>query len=151
MVAERTCRGIGNKGEHCRALALRDSDFCVFHDPEHAEAVAEGRRMGGLRRRREGTLAAAYDLDGLATLQEIRRLLEIATLDTLNLENSVARNRVLIAATVASASSECRAVACISLVDSSTQPELGRVVVSSDDFQLVVQLFMNQARSSSDR
>lgn len=90
-------QGIGNKGERCRALALRDPDFCVFHDPEHAESVAEGRRMGGLRRRREGTLAAAYDFDGLATVHELRRLLEIATLDTLNLENSVARNRTLMA------------------------------------------------------
>jgi hypothetical protein len=77
---------------------LRDSDFCVFHDPEHAEAVSEGRRLGGLRRRREGTLAAAYDFDGLASVLELRRLLEIATLDTMSLENSVARNRTLIAA-----------------------------------------------------
>jgi hypothetical protein len=98
MVGEKTCRGLGNKGERCRALPLRDSDFCVFHDPEHAEAVSEGRRLGGLRRRREGTLAAAYDCDGLATVQELRHLLEIATLDTINLENSVARNRALISA-----------------------------------------------------
>ncbi len=77
---------------------LRDSDFCVFHDPQHAEAVAESRRMGGMRRRREGTLAAAYDFDGLATVQELRRLPEIATLDNLNLENSVARNRALVSA-----------------------------------------------------
>ena len=97
MVGERSCRGIGSKGERCRALALRDADFCVFHDPAHAEAVAEGRRLGGLRRRREGTLAAAYDFEGLATVRELRRLLDIATLDTLNLENSVARNRTLIA------------------------------------------------------
>jgi hypothetical protein len=97
MVGDKTCRGIGNKGERCRALALRVSDFCVFHDPDHAEAVAEGRRLGGLRRRREGTLAAAYDFDGLLTVQELRRLLEIATLDTLSLENSVARNRTLMA------------------------------------------------------
>ena len=82
MVGERTCRGIGNKGERCRAQPLRESDFCVFHDPEHADAVSEGRRLGGLRRRREGTLAAAYDFDGLTTVQALRRVLEIATLDT---------------------------------------------------------------------
>ena len=103
MVAERTCRGIGNRGERCRAQPSRDSDFCVFHDPAHAEAVAEGRRMGGVRRRREGTLAAAYNFDGLATVQELRRLLEIATLDSLNLDNSVPRSRVLIAAVLAGA------------------------------------------------
>ena len=98
MLGEKTCRGIGNKGERCRATPLRDSDFCVFHDPAHAEAVAEGRRMGGLRRRREGTVSAAYDVDGVSTIQELRRVLEVATIDTLSLENSVARNRTLLAA-----------------------------------------------------
>jgi hypothetical protein len=98
MLGEKTCRGIGNKGERCRALPLRDSDFCVFHDPAHADAVAEGRRMGGLRRRREGTVTAAYDVDGVSTIQELSRILEIAMIDTLSLENSVARNRTLLAA-----------------------------------------------------
>ena len=101
MLGEKTCKGIGNKGERCRALPLRESDFCVFHDPAHAEAVQEGRRMGGLRRRREGTLAAAYEVDGLSRLDQLNRLLDIATLDTLTLENSVPRNRVIIAAVLA--------------------------------------------------
>ncbi|MPZ48905.1 MAG: hypothetical protein GEU75_06285 [Dehalococcoidia bacterium] len=103
MLGQKTCSGIGNKGERCRALALRDSDFCVFHDPAHADAIAEGRRLGGQRRKREGALAAAYDLDGMSSILELRRLLEIATIDTINLENSVARNRVLIAAVLAGA------------------------------------------------
>ena len=98
MVVEKACRGIGSSGGRCRAQRLRESDFCVFHDPEHAEAVHEGRRLGGLRRKREGTLAAAYDFDGLNTIKELQRLLEIAAIDTLNLENSVARNRALISA-----------------------------------------------------
>ncbi len=103
MVVERMCRGIGSKGERCRAFPLHGSDFCTFHDPQHAEAVAEGRRLGGIRRKREGTLAAAYDFDGMSTIQELRRLLEIATVDTLSLENSVARNRILISAVAAGA------------------------------------------------
>jgi hypothetical protein len=97
MVVERLCESLSNAGRRCRASTLPDSAFCLFHDPDHVEAVAEGRRLGGLRRRREGTLAASYDFAGLATVRELRRLLEIATLDTLNLENSVARNRTLIA------------------------------------------------------
>ena len=50
--------------------------------------MAEAGRLGGLRRRREKTVTAAYDLEGLATLDQIRRLLEIAVMDTLGLENS---------------------------------------------------------------
>ena len=100
MVGRRICRGITNKGERCLAAPLRDSDFCTFHDPE---AVASGRKLGGQRRRSEGALAAAYDFDGLNSVTELRRLLEIATLDTLNLANSIARNRALMSAVLAGA------------------------------------------------
>ena len=51
--------------------------------------------MGGLRRRKEKTLAGAYDLEGLRSVPDIQRLLEIATLDALALENSVSRVRAL--------------------------------------------------------
>ena len=66
-----------------------------MHSPEHAAEVAEGRRLGGLRRRREVAVVGAYDLEGLETVTGIRRLLEIAVVDTLGLENSVARSRTL--------------------------------------------------------
>jgi hypothetical protein len=103
MVGRRICRGITSKGERCLAAPLRDSDFCTFHDPEYSEAVANGRKLGGQRRRSEGALAAAYDFDGLNSITELRRLLEIATLDTLNLANSIARNRALMSAVLAGA------------------------------------------------
>jgi hypothetical protein len=66
-----------------------------MHDPEHAEEVQEARRLGGLRRRREKVTSGAYDFEGLGSVEQIRRLLEIAALDTLGLENSVARSRTL--------------------------------------------------------
>ncbi len=66
-----------------------------MHDPEHAEEVTEARRLGGLRRRREVAVSGAYDLSGIESVKDIRRLIEIAVLDTLGLENSVARNRTL--------------------------------------------------------
>jgi hypothetical protein len=76
---------------------LRDSDYCLSHDPQHAEEAQEARRLGGLRRRRERTVSAAYDFEGLATVPDIRRIVEIAVVDTFSLENSVARNRTLAA------------------------------------------------------
>jgi hypothetical protein len=66
-----------------------------MHSPEHAEEMAEARRLGGLRRRREKAVSGAYDFDGLADVGQVRRLLEIAVLDSLALENSVARSRTL--------------------------------------------------------
>jgi hypothetical protein len=55
----------------------------------------EARRLGGQRRRRERVLSGVYEFDGLGTIDEIRRLVEVAAVDTLGLENSVARNRAL--------------------------------------------------------
>ncbi len=74
---------------------MRESDYCFWHDPEHAQEAADARRLGGLRRRREKTVSGAYDIEGLETVEQIRRVLEIALLDSLGLENSIARSRAL--------------------------------------------------------
>jgi hypothetical protein len=94
-VATRACSFRKDDGEPCRAPPLRDSEFCIMHSPDHAEEVAEARRLGGLRRRREKTVAGAYEFEGLRSVEQIRRLLEIGVLDTLGLENSIARSRAL--------------------------------------------------------
>jgi hypothetical protein len=88
-------------GRLCRATPLRDGRFCFWHDPEKEEEAAEARRLGGLRRRREKTVSGAYDFAGLGSIEAIRRILEIATIDALGLDNSIARSRVLISAALA--------------------------------------------------
>ena len=82
-------------GEPCQAAPLHDSQFCLMHSPEHAQEVQEARRLGGLRRKREATLSGAYDFEGLETVSGIRRLIQVAVLDTLGMENSISRNRTL--------------------------------------------------------
>ena len=94
-MATRSCKYRKDDGQPCGAPPLQDSDFCLFHSPDHAKETAEARRLGGLRRRKEKTVAGAYDIEGLDDIPKIRRLLEIAVLDTLALENSVARSRTL--------------------------------------------------------
>ncbi len=91
----RRCLAITEGGEPCRAAPLHDAQHCFWHAPDHQAEAQEARRLGGLRRRREATIAGAYDFDGLADVGTIRRLLEIAVTDTLELANSVARNRTL--------------------------------------------------------
>jgi hypothetical protein len=85
-------------GRSCRATPLRDAEHCFWHSPDHEAEAAEARRLGGLRRKRERTVAGAYELDGLVSVEGSGRLLEIAVLDTLGLENSIARSRTLIMA-----------------------------------------------------
>ncbi len=82
---------------------MRDADRCFWHRPDKADEAAEARRLGGLRRRRERTVAAAYDVAGLGDIPSVRRVLEIVVLDTLGLDNSVARSRVLVGAAAAAA------------------------------------------------
>ena len=104
MVARRSCTFEMPDGRACRAGPQRDRPYCFAHDPERAEEAAEARRLGGLRRRKEGTIAVAYDLPGLDSIAGIRRLLDVVVTDGIGLENGIARLRVLIAATVAATS-----------------------------------------------
>ena len=95
VVLKRLCEAIAEGGERCRAQPMRAGSYCFWHDPEHAKDAADARRLGGLRRRRESTVSGAYELDGLADVAGLRRILEIAAVDALSLDNSVARVRVL--------------------------------------------------------
>jgi len=91
----RTCHFVRDDGSSCRSAPLKGEPYCFWHSPAHAEEADEARRLGGLRRRRERTVAGAYEFGGLSTVADIQRLLEVAVLDTLSLENSVARSRTL--------------------------------------------------------
>lgn len=95
VVSRRTCQTVKGDGGPCRSPPLRDGDFCFTHSPDHGEELAEARRLGGLRRRKERAVSAVYEFEGLQTIGDIRRVLHIAVIDTLRLENSVARARAL--------------------------------------------------------
>ena len=101
MVARRSCTFVMPDGRACRAGPQRDRPYCFAHDPERAEEAAEARRLGGLRRRKEGTIADAYDLPGLDSVAGIRRLLDVVVTGGIGLENGIARLRVLISTTAA--------------------------------------------------
>src|SRR4051812_42512910 len=92
----RLCAFLRPDGTPCQSAPLRDGPLCFFHAPETQKDASEARRLGGLRRRREGSVAGAYEYDGIATVPAIRRLLEVAVLDTLALENSLSRNRTIV-------------------------------------------------------
>lgn len=94
-MAGRTCKATREDGSGCGAAPLQDGEFCLWHDPAHADEVAEARKLGGQRRRRERVVSGAFDFEGLSSVASIRRLVEVAVLDTLGLENSVARARTL--------------------------------------------------------
>lgn len=94
----RGCTGINERGERCGATKMRDGDYCFWHAPEREVDAAEARRLGGLRRKREKTLAGAFEVTGLDSVPAIRRVVELVMLEALGLDNSVARCRILLAA-----------------------------------------------------
>jgi hypothetical protein len=79
-----------------RAPPLRDGPYCLFHDPEHADAVAEALRVAGQRRRKEVTVATVYDLDDATSEQGAKRLMQIAVTDLLGLDNNLNRVRTIL-------------------------------------------------------
>ena len=89
------CQFLRANGQVCLAAPLRDGDFCLMHDPDHVREVQEARRLGGHRRKREVAVSGAYEVNGLRILDDVRRVLEIAVLDTLAMENSISRSRTL--------------------------------------------------------
>jgi hypothetical protein len=51
-MSDTCCTQTKPNGDPCAARPLPDSDCCLFHDPAHAEALAEARRKGGSTPRR---------------------------------------------------------------------------------------------------
>ena len=95
VVKARACGALNENGEPCGQAPIQGNEFCFWHSPEHAHEAADARRLGGLRRRKERTVAGAYDFEGLETVSHIRRLIEVAVVDTLSQDNSIARSRTL--------------------------------------------------------
>lgn len=91
----RACTYQMPSGRQCRATPLRDEPFCFWHAPETAEEAAEARRIGGLHRRKRKTVGAIYGFHGLRTLEDLQSLLETAAVETMALENTIARNRTI--------------------------------------------------------
>ena len=91
------CAYLKTNGQPCGAAPMRGKRFCFWHAPDHSEEVKQAQRLGGIRRKREKTVAGAYDFDGIRDVNQALRILEIALVDTLSLDNGVARNRTLVA------------------------------------------------------
>src|ERR1035437_3189641 len=99
----RACTYQMPEGRACRATPLPDEPCCFWHSPDTAEELTEARRMGGLHRRKKRTVATIYGFGGLRSIEDSQALLETIAVETLGLENSIARNRALTAIVVTGA------------------------------------------------
>ncbi len=88
------CRGTTKAGQPCGMKPLRGSEWCWNHDPALADVRARARRKGGMsgRRARPSPLAGSVEI---RTPEDALNLLTHAANETLELDNSVSRNRAL--------------------------------------------------------
>ena len=56
------CAGRQRDGRQCGAPPIKGEPYCLWHSPEREDEAAEARRLGGLRRKRERTVAGTYEL-----------------------------------------------------------------------------------------
>ncbi len=98
VVDRHACRRVKDDGSRCRAASLHNAEFCFWHDPEHAAEAVDASRRGGLRRKQELIVAAAYGIPDFASSEAVLRLIEIVAMDSLVLNNTPSRNRLLLAA-----------------------------------------------------
>lgn len=71
------CKGVTKDGKPCSAGTQRESEWCVFHDPEKSEVVAEARRKGGSVAR-DAHMPVTTPLFALRTASDVIALCEIA-------------------------------------------------------------------------
>lgn len=89
------CKGKTQKGVACAAPAGADG-FCAFHSPAHGKARAEGRKLGGERRRVPHGGDAGKVPTQIRTLSDVLAVLDYSLAEALPMENSVQRGRLLV-------------------------------------------------------
>jgi hypothetical protein len=94
---KRRCAAKNKHGEPCGFQPMRDNDLCWHHDPENEEAAQDARRLGGVRRKRESTLAGAYEFEGILVDGGLARFIDIAAWDALSLDSGQSKVRAMVA------------------------------------------------------
>ena len=94
---KRSCAASNAAGSPCGFTPMGGEPFCFWHHPDYEAEAAEARRLGGRRRRREKAIEGAYDLpESLDSVEAVRRFVNIAALDLLGAESSVARSNSML-------------------------------------------------------
>ncbi len=92
----RTCKAKTKHGEPCTAPGVGASGYCYVHDPARGAERAAARARGG-HNRRAGRGVPAAEWPAVHDLASVLELVNVGVRDCAQLENSVARGRLVVA------------------------------------------------------
>lgn len=96
-MAGKRCKATTKSGQACSGWAIGGGDYCFTHDPSRGEARALARRTGGYNRKAPHGGGDPGAVPGqVRTLADVLAVLDYALRETLALENSIARGRLLV-------------------------------------------------------
>lgn len=96
----RRCAATTRRGHPCRMRSLQGSDLCWSHDPSVALDRRRASSLGGAKSRRSSCFGSKAVIEMLSP-DDALALLSLAADDTLALENTTARSRVLVSLALA--------------------------------------------------
>jgi hypothetical protein len=91
------CKSKTTNGQACRSQAIKDSQYCFIHDPAQGAARAKARKKGGERRRVPHYGDESIIPREVKTLADANKILAYTLAETVPMENSIARARLLLA------------------------------------------------------
>ncbi|MEK6753467.1 MAG: hypothetical protein AABZ00_14515 [Chloroflexota bacterium] len=91
------CRSKTTSGQACQAQAIKGSKFCFTHDPASGAARAKARKIGGQRNRTPHAGNPETMPAKVRTIEDVLAVLDYALAESMPLENSIQRGRLLVA------------------------------------------------------
>ncbi len=86
------CLHEGN-GKQCQAYAIKDSEYCFFHNPGSAKKRAEARKKGGFNRR--VLKSNQHEYHAISSIKDINTILEKTINEACSLESSHSNLRTI--------------------------------------------------------
>lgn len=91
------CKANTTSGQACRSQAIKSSQFCFIHDSAQGKARAKARKRGGERRRVPHAGNPETIPANVRTIDDVLKILDYAVAETMPLENSIQRGRLIVA------------------------------------------------------
>jgi len=91
------CKAKTTNGQPCQAQAIKGEKFCFIHSPTQGAARAKARKKGGERNRTPHAGNPETIPASVRTIDDVLKVLDYALAESMPLENSIQRGRLIVA------------------------------------------------------